>query len=188
MFLAVLFTMFGILSTSSYVRRETEVILGKLELQYGFCIVSKLFYASKSLYDFQDLWSWHYGDLHRMGKGTEVQRFGDLHRTHIQHVSGDRIGLCLSIFKVQWLLTSVLFCLYNQALPLIHKRTLCTSSLHHDLKHEGVWIGFHIFLLKISVILGSRLCHMNKMYHILLEINIGMSLKKDTLLSCYLNL
>lgn len=37
------------------------------------------------------------------------KKFGDLHKTHGQHVSGVGSGQCLSIFKAQCLRTSMLF-------------------------------------------------------------------------------
>ena len=55
MFLAVLLSKFRRLSTRSFVRRDSEAVIQKSELQKGMCLVSKLFHDSKPLYDFEDL-------------------------------------------------------------------------------------------------------------------------------------
>lgn len=52
------------------------------ELQYSLCLFPKLFYVSKSLCNFEDLWSWHYGNLHPVSMETEVQKFDDLYKIH----------------------------------------------------------------------------------------------------------
>lgn len=101
-----------------------------------------------------------------------------------------RIWQLLSIFRAQHLLTWVLVCVYSKALLWINEGTLCDSFLNMTCNmREFDWIGFHIFLLKIRMILHSRLCHMNKIHQTFTRDVHGHASKKRlySFSLCYLN-
>lgn len=126
------------------------------------CLVFKLFCFKITLWIWRSMKSELWWFLSYVWENWGSERSDDLHGTHSQYVSGAGFDLHLSIFKTQNLLTSVLFCLPSQVLPLICKGTLCNSFFIMTCNTRKFdWMGFHIFLLKIL----TRLCHMNKMHH-----------------------
>lgn len=111
---------------------------------------------------YENLWSWHYDDLHFMAEKTGSERFGDSHRTHYQNVSGAGFAICLSVFMVQCLLTPVVSYVYSQALPFINEGTLCSSFLNTTCNTRERLTGWAFLSSYSKMILGSRLCHVNK--------------------------
>lgn len=94
---------------------------------------------------YEHLLSWHYDDLHLMGEKIEVQRSLVTCKDPQPAYFRVRSGICLSILKAQYLLTSVFFYPYSQTLPLINEGTVGNSFLNMTCNMR-VWVDGVSFL------------------------------------------
>lgn len=79
---------------------------------------------------YEPILSWHYDNLHLMGQKIEVQRGLMTCKDPQPAYFRGRFDICLSILKAQYLLTSVLFYLCSQSLPLINEEALGNSFIN----------------------------------------------------------